>query len=65
MKICVYSFHCETYEVAATTRSGYATGGFVPGWNVYVNPHLPQYWRSSWNDIYKNKSISVVLATQG
>jgi hypothetical protein len=41
--------------VAATARGGYATGGFVPGWNVYVKPHLPQYWRFSWNDIYKRK----------
>jgi hypothetical protein len=31
----------------------YATGGLVPGWNVYVKPHLPQYWRSWWKDIYR------------
>lgn len=31
---------------------GYATVGLLPGWNAYVKPHLPQYWRSSWNDIY-------------
>jgi len=40
-----------------TTMHGmnYATGGLVPGWNVYVRPHLPQYWRSWWKDI-KNTS---------
>lgn len=58
----MYSFHCE---VTVTARGGYATGGFVPGWNVYVKPHLPQYWRSSWNDIYKSKNVNVVLAIQG
>jgi hypothetical protein len=39
----------------------YATGGLVPGWNVYVKPHLPQYWRSWWKDIYRSWRIKKLL----
>ena len=43
--ICI-TWHCYS-------KVDYATGSLVPGWNVYVKPHFPQYWRSSWNDIYR------------
>ena len=55
VKVCMYCLHLRGAYVTVTPIHGinYATGGLVPGWNVYVKPHLPQYWRSWWKDIYR------------